>query len=34
VLGGWVGGVILFAFAFGLLAAYRKGLAAQAGGPS
>jgi len=26
VLGGWVGGVILFAFAFGLLAAYRKGL--------
>ena len=28
VLGGWVGGVILFAFAFGLLAAYKKGSAA------
>jgi hypothetical protein len=26
VLGGWVGGVILFVFAFGLLAAYRRGL--------
>jgi hypothetical protein len=25
VLGGWVGGVILFVFAFGLLAAYRSG---------
>jgi len=25
VLGGWVGGVILFVFAFGLLAAYRRG---------
>ena len=25
VLGGWVGGVILFVFAFGLLAAYKKG---------
>src|SRR5437764_10309231 len=24
VLGGWVGGVVLFAFAFGLLAAYKK----------
>jgi hypothetical protein len=28
VLGGWVGGVILFVFAFALLAAYRKGLPA------
>jgi hypothetical protein len=27
-LGGWVGGVVLFAFAFGLLAAYKKGVAA------
>jgi len=27
VMGGWVGGVILFAFAFGLLAAYKKSLA-------
>jgi hypothetical protein len=26
VLGGWVGGVILLVFAFGLLAAYRRGL--------
>jgi hypothetical protein len=26
VLGGWVGGVVLFVFAFGLLAAYRSGL--------
>ena len=25
VLGGWVGGMVLFAFAFGLLAAYKKG---------
>ena len=24
-LGGWVGGVVLFAFAFGLLAAYKQG---------
>jgi hypothetical protein len=28
VLGGWVGGVILFAFAFVLLAAYKKGSSA------
>lgn len=28
VMGGWVGGVVLFAFAFGLLAAFKKGLAA------
>jgi hypothetical protein len=28
VMGGWVGGGILFAFAFGLLAAYKKGVAA------
>jgi hypothetical protein len=34
VLGGWVGGLILFAFAFGLLASYRKGLTAEAGRPS
>jgi hypothetical protein len=34
VLGGWVGGVILSAFAFGLLAAYRKGSAAQTNRPS
>ena len=33
VLGGWVGGVVLFAFAFGLLAAYRKGLAAEVSRP-
>jgi hypothetical protein len=29
VMGGWVGGAVLFAFAFGLLAAFKKGLAAQ-----
>ncbi len=34
VLGGGVGGVVLFAFAFGLLAAYRKGLAAEVSRPS
>ena len=28
VMGGWVGGAVLFAFAFGLLAAFRKGSAA------
>ena len=28
VMGGWAGGAVLFAFAFGLLVAYRKGLAA------
>jgi hypothetical protein len=29
VMGGWVGGAILFAFAFVLLIAYKKGLAAK-----
>jgi hypothetical protein len=29
VLGGWVGGVILFVFAFVLLAAYRRGRGCQ-----
>jgi hypothetical protein len=28
VMGGWVRGAVLFAFAFGLLAAFRRGLAA------
>ena len=28
-MGGWVGGAILFAFAFVLLIAYKKGLAAK-----
>jgi hypothetical protein len=34
VLGGWVGGAVLCAFAFTLLAAYRKGSAAGVGRPS
>ena len=34
VLGGWAGGLILFAFAFVLLAAYKRGSADRAGVPS
>jgi hypothetical protein len=33
VMGGWVGGAILFAFAFGLFAAFKKGNADEAGRP-
>jgi hypothetical protein len=33
VMGGWVGGVVLFSFAFALLAAYKKGSAVQGGRP-
>jgi hypothetical protein len=33
VMGGWVGGAILFAFAFGLFAAFKKGNADEAGHP-
>jgi hypothetical protein len=31
IVGAWVGGAVLFAFAFGLLAAYKAGCAAPAG---
>jgi hypothetical protein len=34
VMGGWVGGAILFVFAFVLLAVYRTGATARAGRPS
>ena len=34
VLGGWVGGAVLFAFAFGLLAAFKNGYDDEVGRPS
>ncbi len=34
VMGGWVGGAVLFAFAFALFAAFKKGIADEAGRPS